>query len=91
MKLVIAILAGLFLALQYALWIGDKNLLDLRHLKQETAKIEQSNIALQQRNDKLVAEVNDLKEGGETVETMARSQFGLVKEGETFYQVVEDE
>ena len=44
---------------------------------------------LANRNQRLIAEVNDLKEGGETVETIARSELGLIKEGETFYQIIE--
>lgn len=90
LKLFGALLAGLFLAVQYALWFGDKNVFDLYRLKQATELTQRENTALQQRNDKLVAEVIDLKEGGETVETLARSQFGLIKKDETFYQIVEE-
>ena len=89
MKTFTTLLVGLFLALQYALWFGDKNLFDLLHLKRATEQTQQENVALQQHNDKLLAEVIDLKEGGETVETLARSQYGLIKKNETFYQVVE--
>ena len=90
LKLFGALLAGLFLAVQYALWFGDKNVFDLYRLKQATELTQRENTTLQQRNDKLVAEVIDLKEGGETVETLARSQFGLIKKDETFYQIVEE-
>ena len=89
MKTFTTLLVGLFLALQYALWFGDKNLFDLLHLKRATEQTQQENVALQQHNDKLLAEVIDLKEGGETVETLARSQYGLIKKNETFYQVVD--
>lgn len=88
-KLLAALLIGILLALQYALWLGDKNLFDLHRLTRATEQTQQENIAQQQQNDKLITEVNDLKQGGETVETLARSQFGLVKKGETFYQVIE--
>jgi len=90
MKPLAVVLACLLLALQYALWFGDKNLLDLHRLTAATARAHQENIELQQRNDKLVAEVIDLKDGGETVETLARSQFGLIKPGEVFYQIVDE-
>lgn len=89
MKIVTTIIAGLFLAVQYALWFGDKNLFDLYRLRQVTELTAQENVSLQQRNDKLLAEVIDLKEGGETVETLARSELGLIKKDETFYQIVE--
>ncbi len=89
MKLFATLLAGLFLAVQYALWFGDKNIFDLYHLKRATELTQQENATVQQHNDKLLAEANDLKEGGETVETLARSQFGLIKENETFFQIIE--
>lgn len=90
MRFLVAALAALLVALQYALWFGDKNLFDLRRLSVATEQTRQAGVALQRRNDKLVAEVIDLKEGGETVETLARSQFGLIKPGETFYQIVDE-
>jgi cell division protein FtsB len=34
--------------------------------------------------------VVDLKSGGETVETIARTDLGLIKAGETFYQIIEE-
>lgn len=89
MKIFAGFLVALLLAVQFALWFGDKNMFDLLRLKQTTDQTRQENKVLQQRNNTLVAEVIDLKAGGETVETLARSQFGLVKKGETFYHVVE--
>ena len=89
MKPVNLILLGLFVATQYALWFGDKNAFDLYRLKQSYNQQEAENEILAHRNQKLVAEVIDLKQGGETVETIARSQLGLIKEGESFYQIIE--
>ncbi len=82
-------LTGLLVATQYALWFGDKNAFDLYRLNQTTALQVEENQRLIQRNQELVAQVIDLKQGGETIETIARSHFGLIKEGETFYQVIE--
>jgi len=77
------------IASQYALWLGDKNFFDLYKLNLASAELKQENRLLYQRNQKLIAEVNDLKQGGETVETIARSELGLIKKEETFYQIVE--
>ncbi len=90
LKLLTTVFAGMFLAVNYALWFGDKNFFDLLRLKQTTELTRQENSTLQQHNDQLVAEVIDLKEGGDTVETLARSQFGFIKKDETFYQVVDE-
>ena len=48
-----------------------------------------ANAQLKTRNDKLSAEVEDLKQGSEAIEERARSELGLVKPGETFYRVVD--
>ncbi len=83
------ILLLLLFGLQYALWMGDKNVFDLRRLQNTVEAVQIENEQLSRRNDKLLAEVIDLKEGGEMVETLARSELGLIKEGETFYQIVD--
>ena len=83
------LLIALFVGLQYALWFGDKNVFDLYRLNQAADRMQQQNNQLVQRNQRLLAEVIDLKQGGESVETIARSQLGLIKDGETFYQIIE--
>ena len=89
MKIFIAILLALLLVLQYRLWFARGNLLEVRNF--ETIKQEQAeeNLRLQERNQALAAEVQDLKQGMEAIEEKARSEMGMIKEGETFYQIVE--
>src|SRR6056297_2942275 len=55
----------------------------------ETQRVENRQLAA--RNDALDAEVNDLKSGLDAVEERARSELGLIREGEEFYLVVEPE
>ena len=88
-KIMLSFLISVLVSLQYALWIGDKNVIDLKRLQSAVDKTKLKNAELDQRNQKLLAEVIDLKQGGETIETLARSELGLIKEGETFYQIVE--
>ncbi len=83
-------LVSTFLILQFALWAGDKNLFDLYHLNNSIAQTKLEVVQLTQRNDKMLAEVLDLKNGGQAVETLARQELGFIKEGETFYQVITD-
>lgn len=85
----IALLATLML-LQFALWTGDKNVFDLYLLKQSKTQTEQEITRLTLRNDRFLAQINDLKNGGSSIETLARQELGLIKEGETFYQVIQD-
>jgi cell division protein FtsB len=49
----------------------------------------QTNQRLQNRNRALEAEVKDLKTGLEAIEERARLELGMIKQGETFYQIVE--
>jgi cell division protein FtsB len=88
-KKLIAFLVVLLVILQYQLWIGDGGLLDVWNLHQEVEALRQDNEHLQERNAALNAEVLDLKQGLDAIEEHAREDLGMVKEGETFYQIVE--
>ena len=44
----------------------------------------------QGRNELLKAEVMDLRDGLEAIEAKARSELGFIKEGETFFLLLED-
>ncbi|MCW8928577.1 MAG: septum formation initiator family protein, partial [Gammaproteobacteria bacterium] len=50
----------------------------------------QENSQLDERNKALEAEVRDLKQGLEALEERARSDLGMIKKDETFFQVVEE-
>jgi len=90
MKLLIAILVLLLAVLQYQLWMGERGLSDVWRLHKTVEAQEQENQRLKDRNQALAAEVKDLKQGLEAIEERARSELGMVKKGETFYQVVEE-
>jgi cell division protein FtsB len=75
--------------LQYRLWIGNGSLTEVHHLQQEKESITQENESLKERNDSLAAEVLDLKHGLDAIEERARSEMGMIKKDETFYQLVD--
>ncbi|MDH3526596.1 MAG: cell division protein FtsB [Gammaproteobacteria bacterium] len=89
MKNLIIMLLLLLLYLQYRLWVGEGGLRDVWDLHQEVENQRQENAGLRERNEALNAEVLDLKQGLEAIEEHAREDLGMVKDGETFYQVVE--
>ncbi len=91
MKILAAILLFLFLLLQYDLWVGEGSMATVHHLQQAVQSQQQENAKLKQRNAALGAEVQDLKQGLEAVEERARSELGMIREGETFIQVTSDE
>lgn len=83
------ILIAMLIALQVKLWIGDGGMRDLEAIRARVATQQAENAKLKQRNDALHADVEDLKHGQDAVEARARSQLGLIKPGEVFYQVVQ--
>lgn len=89
MKIVFYVLAGILIGLQYPLWLGDGGLLALWKLRHEVATQKDENLQLKERNQALEAEVRDLKEGYEALEERARAELGMVRKGETFYQMIE--
>lgn len=82
------ILIALLIGLQIKLWVGDGGMRDLRAIRARVAEQQAQNAKLKQRNDALHADVEDLKHGQDAAEARARSQLGLIKPGEVFYQVV---
>jgi len=89
LRYVALILLILLLALELKLWTGDGGMRDVWRLQQRLDEQKKENAKLKQRNDALSAEVQDLKSGKEAIEERARSELGLIKPGEVFYQVVE--
>lgn len=86
------IIAIVFLAaLQAILWTGQGGLLEFLGLQNKLHVQMDDNRTLLERNAALVGDVIDLKEGTDAVEERARNEMGMVKPGETFYQVVTDE
>lgn len=79
----LALLAGL----QYRLWIGEGSLAHVAQLKQQIAEQQRENEQLEERNRVLAAEVVELKQGLETVEERARHELGMIRDGETLFQL----
>ncbi len=80
MRALLAILILLLVALQLKMWFGEGGYRDVQRLAVWVDE--------QARENELQAEVEDLRQGLEAVEERARSELGLIKENEEFYQVV---
>ncbi|MDH5571555.1 MAG: cell division protein FtsB [Gammaproteobacteria bacterium] len=89
MRILVAILILLLILLQYDLWVGEGSLATVHLLNQSIEKEKLENQQLKERNAALEAEVLDLKQGLEAIEERARSEMGMVKEGETYIQVID--
>jgi len=89
MKMVVVLLVLLLGYLQYRVWFGDGNLIEVFQLRDEVEAQREENNRLHERNAVLDAEVRDLQQGFDAIEEHAREDLGMVKDGETFYQIVE--
>lgn len=76
--------------LQYRLWFGDGSLIEVWRLNKAVEEQMKANAELTERNKSLEAEVEDLKQGVEAIEERARSELGMIKEDETFFQAIEE-
>ncbi|MCB1877580.1 MAG: cell division protein FtsB [Chromatiales bacterium] len=88
MRIVLLVLTLLLLALQYPLWFGDGGYRDLKRLRAELAELREEIRGLKERNGALEAEVRSLADQSEAIEERARSELGMIRDGEVFYRVV---
>ena len=88
-RLIIIVLSLLLLALQYPLWLGSSSVVRVWQLRHQITKQTLENTKLRERNMALEAEVHDLKHGLQAIEERARSELGMVKPDETFYQLMD--
>jgi cell division protein FtsB len=91
LKLIVAILFVLLIWLQYKLWLGDGGIPEVLELEQEIETVQSEVDTLQERNKALNAEVMDLKKGIEAIEERARSEMGMIKKDEIYYQVIDSD
>jgi cell division protein FtsB len=78
---------ALIVALQYPMWLGKGGWLQVREFDRQLAAQKEANAKLKVRNDALDADVRDLKAGYEAIEERARSELGMVKQDEVFFQL----
>ena len=89
MRKLIVLLLLVLVYLHYRLWFGDGSLQEVWELHREVEAQREENLQLRERNAALEAEVRGLQQGLDAIEEHAREDLGMVKEGETFYQLVE--
>ncbi len=86
MRWISLILVALILLLQYPLWFGKGGWLRVWQLSREVGAQKQANQQAAARNAVMDAEVRDLKQGSDAIEERARSELGMIKHGEVFFQ-----
>ncbi|MGE5028170.1 MAG: cell division protein FtsB [Betaproteobacteria bacterium] len=81
---------ALIAVLQYPLWLGKGSWLRVWEVDRAMVQQKEINQKLKARNASLDAEVRDLKQGYEAIEERARSELGMVRRDEIFFQVLEE-
>ena len=89
MKALTLIFVILIALLQYPLWLGKGSWLRVWNVNQQIEAQKDKNAAFKQRDETLNAEVRDLKQGNAAIEERARSELGMIKQDEVFYQVID--
>ncbi len=89
MKLLWALMIVLILLLQVRLWVGEGSFAQVWALQQSITEQRDENAELAVRNERLYAEVRNLRNQKGAVEERARMNLGLIREDETFFLVVE--
>ena len=82
-----AALIALLAIVQAQLWYGRGSIPAVTHLSEQLVTQNQQNQQAQFANDRLAAEVRDLKEGLDMVEEKARRELGMVKPNEIYVHV----
>lgn len=90
MKLLAIALVSMIALLQYPLWLGKGSWLRVWEINQQLISQRETNKEWTVRNAGLDAEVRDLKQGYDAIEEIARSELGMIKQGEIFFQVVDN-
>lgn len=89
MKIIVFILLVLVVQLQYRLWFGDGSINEIAQYQNRLEELKNQVEEKKHRNDRLYAEVLDLRKGQEAIEERARDELGMIRVGETFIQVIE--
>ena len=87
MRFLMVVLAVVLVLLQARLWLSNGGLREVWRLEAEVARRSEDNAQLAARNSSLEAEVRDLRQGLAAAEERARTELGMIHDGETFYQI----
>jgi cell division protein FtsB len=89
MRILAFVLVILIAAIQTPLWFGKGGWLRVWEIDRQLEAQRQDNEKMRTRNAALDAEVRDLKTGYDAIEERARSELGMIRQDEVFFQVLE--
>lgn len=80
-------LIPLFVLLQYEIWLAPGGIVSYWRVHHQLAAETALNQQWQQRNQILIADIQDLKTGNQAIEDHARADLGMIKPNEVLYQL----
>ena len=89
MKIFLSFVILLIVLLQYRLWFANGGIEQIQHDQLLLVDLKKQVEEKRERNAALYAEVEDLRKGQESLEERARKELGMIRDGETFFQVLE--
>lgn len=87
-SIILIVMTGALIFLQYRLWFQDGGIRDMLKLRKLLEMQLVENGKLKQRNDELLFQIQRIQNSRDATEARARGELGMVKKGETFYQVI---
>lgn len=91
MRLLYLTLISILSLLIYHLIAGNNGLMDHARIEQDVILQTQKNTVLLERNNALKNEITDLRKGYDAIEERTRNELGMIKQGETFYRIINDD
>lgn len=88
LKLLTAVLLGILVFLQYRLWFQPGGIPQLLALRKILVQKRLENEEIKKRNEELLFQIERIQNGHDETESRARNEIGMIKKGETFYQIV---
>jgi cell division protein FtsB len=89
MKIFLSFVILLIALLQYRLWFVNGGIEQIQHDQLLLVDLKKQVEEKRERNAALYAEVEDLRKGQESLEERARKELGMIRDGETFFQVLD--
>lgn len=87
-NLLLIVLIGMLAFLQYRLWFESGGVFEMHQLKKQLAAEQLQNEQFKKRNQQILLQIQQLRKNQDAIELRARQELGMIKKGETFYQVV---
>lgn len=88
LNMLMVALFAILIFLQYRLWFESGGINDMVKMKNDLALQAQENEKIKMRNEELLFQIQRLQKSQDATESRARNELGMIKNGETFYQIV---